>query len=216
MGKNDPEIDTADLLQRLTGALELLAQRQATSPDATTADMMIKLTGALERLAEANVAGSKMIADETRRAHRPSNEIVPMRSVFNRRGQTLSGYTKPVLRCPMFMPWQLDNDSLTREEVQLLNLLEAGEFPIKRSDASIVRLQIQIAMNVDNVTPTTVIMNHETAFNNDSHGQMPSLENILRQVLRQSSPAARAAAAAVLSDEEEEAMIAAGELTVSV
>lgn len=213
---DEPEIDSVSLLNRLTDALDRLGKQNANIPDPALGEMMLTLAAAMERVADANIAGSKMIADETRRAHRPSNEVVPMRSVYNRRGQNLEGYTKPKLRCPTFMPWQLDDDSLMREEVELLNLLEQGEFTVIRNDESEVQVTIQMIMALDRVTPSRVLLNHETAFNQGSHREMPSMVRILRQILSQSSPEAKYKASAVLSDREEAAMIAAGELTVSV
>lgn len=208
---------TQALLTQLTSAVTILAQRQAAQPNDQVAEMMVKLSGALERLSESNLAGSKLIADETRRAHRPSNEVVHMRSVFNRRGRNApDGYVKPTLRCPMMIPWLADNDSLTTEEVLLLNLLESGEYLLKLIDNTKIKVTIKVEYGIDEVTPSRLVMTNETAFNNDNFRLMPALNEMLRQVLKlHKSEETRAAASAVLSDDEEEALIAAGRIAVA-
>jgi arsenate reductase-like glutaredoxin family protein len=68
----------------------------------------------------------------------------------------------------------------------------------------------------DGRTPSRLLMNHETAFNNDNFRMMPPLVDMLRDILKQHDRDVRALSAAVLSDEEEEALIEAGELSISV
>jgi F0F1-type ATP synthase epsilon subunit len=217
-----PGNDPTALMAALTSAIERLNEKIATSPapaaggDQTALALIAVLAPALERLADAQLAGAKLQADETRRAHRPSNEFTHRRSVFNRRGETLEGYTKPKLRCKTMLPWEVENESITREECELINLLEPGEYRVKRIDNSKIVVTVQVRYGVDQVTPSVVLMNSDTAFSNDNKNLMPGLADLMRQILKQHKPEIAAKAAAIMTDEEEEALIEAGELTVSV
>lgn len=216
-----PKIDPMEVMARLAGALETISKSIAQNPAAQSQELMLRLSSALERVSEAQMQGSKLIADETRRAHRPSNEVNPQISVFNRRGTLLdpsntTGPLKQKLKCLMLLPWLAEWESLTREEVDLLNLLQPGEYLLKRIDNSKVRVTVAVEMRVDGKTPSRLVMTHDTAFNNDNFRLVPPLPDLLRQVLRQHDPEIKAAAAAVLTDEEEEALIEAGELSVSI
>lgn len=207
-----PVVDPLALMASIAQSLAILVQRS----DSQAEGLVKALAPALERMAEATLAGAKIQADETKRAFRPSNEVVPMISVFNRRGNTLEGYTKPKLKCRMDIPWTLRDEELTREEVELFNLMGPGEFMVKRNDGSKILMTVVVRYAVDQVTPSHLVMNHETAWNNDHKNLMPSLADMVRQMLRQQGPAMIKASAAVMSDEEEEALIECGELTVSV
>lgn len=209
MAKND---DTPSTEDRLIQALEILA---ANNSSARNEELMITLTKAMERISETSLAGSKMIADETRRAHRPSNEQVPNTSVFNRRGVLLSDYEKPKLKCLMMMPWLLEWESMTREEVELANLLEPGEYALVRMDNSPIRVNIQADYKVDGVTMSRLVLHSDTGFNNDNFRTHRPFPEILRSLLKQHSPEMRAKAAGVMTDEEEEALIEIGQLSVS-
>lgn len=210
MAKDADETQAAmmALMAQMATAIELLSKSGNT-------DMQDKLAAALERVADAQRDGSALIASETRRAHRPSNEVVPQVSVFNRRGTLLEDYKKPLLKCAMFIPWLVEWESVTREEVELLNLLEPGEYVVKRVDGTKIKETVRIEYGMDDITPSRLLINHETAFNNDNFKLTPSLTERIRQMLRQHSPEIRAQAASILSDEEEEAMIEAGELSIS-
>lgn len=209
MAKNEDEQSAMmGLMAQMATAIELLSKSGNT-------DMQEKLAAALERVADAQRDGSALIASETRRAHRPSNEVVPQVSVFNRRGTLLPDYQKPLLKCIMFIPWVVEWESITREEVELLNLLEPGEYVVKRVDGTKIKETVRVEYGMDEMTPSKLLINHETAFNNDNFKLSVAMTERLRQMLKQHSPEIRAKAAAILSDEEEEAMIEAGELSVS-
>ena len=130
--------DQMMVLLRLTEAFERLSERMAQPQSSGDMDrferMMDTLSGAMERVSQSNIAGAKLIVEENRQAHRPSNTVVPNCSVFNRRGEKFpknpdgSEYVKPRLRCKMMLPWYVEDESCTREEVELLNLLEPGQY----------------------------------------------------------------------------------------
>lgn len=228
MATKDPEStpstpDPWAILDRLAKSLE--QAKSSVTPDGNP-DVLSKLTRALERVSEAQVEGAKIIATETRRAHRPSNEVVPQVSVFNRRGVLLSaddaGPHKPPLKCAMMVPFLIEWESCTREEVELLNLLQPGEYRLSLIDKSRVKVGIRIDYKLDGVTPSRLLLNSQgengepgSAFNNDNFRLLPSLADMLRQVLRQHDKETVALATAVMSDEEEEALIGAGQLRIS-
>lgn len=208
-------IDPMAVMLRLTMALEALTARQDQTPNDHIGALMEKLSDALVRVSESNIEGAKLITEENRKSHRPSNTVIPNVSVFNRRGELLPDYQKPKLKCLMMIPWLIEWESVTREEVELLNLLEAGSYSLKRIDRTKINVDIKVEYKTDNVTPSRLLMNHETAFNNDNFTMMPPLADMLRDILKQHDRQIARAAQAVLTDEEEEALIEAGELSVS-
>lgn len=217
-----PELpDPWAIISKLTEAIQGLARAPQNDQNQS---LTLRLTEALERVSEAQLAGSKLIASETRRAHRPSNEVVPNRSVFNRRGTLLPDQSgmpdgrdprKPLLKCVMMIPWLVEWESCTREEVELLNLLGQGEYTLRRIDNSKIRVTVKIDYKIDNVSPSRLVLTHETGFNNDNFKLMPALPDMLRQLLRQHPQPVPQHAILVMTDEEEEALIEAGALLVS-
>lgn len=196
------------VLAGIQQALATIAGRPAQSDDPK---LIATLTAAMERLAVVQEQGSERIAMETKRAARPSNEVVPLRSVYNPRGREFPVH----LRCPMNIPWTADEDTLTIEEIQLLNLVEQGEYRVRRTDGSTYVEAIKMATDL-NGKPSHITLTNETAYNNDNYKTSPALVDRLRQLLKQHSKDVQKQAAAVLSMDEVDAMIAAGELTVTV
>lgn len=212
------------IMNRLVQAIENMQQRPAGDQNGQALEI---LTQAVLRLSEASIAGSKQIAEAQIKAVRPSNEVVPGISVFNRRGRdplpegcadlSLHRATlKPKLKCMMMVPWIAEWESLTREEVMLLNLLEEGAYSIKRVDRSKVTLTVTIRYAEDNKTPSVLFINHDTAFNPENFRNMPPMPDMYRDMLKQHDRSIAQKAAAVLSDEEEEALIEAGQLSVTL
>lgn len=215
-------VSQLDAIFNRLNELELAAQaaKDAGAPQNT----QDRLAEALTRLSETTLASAKIqseatdrVAKETKRAHRPSNDVTPMKSLFNRRGVLLEDYQKPLLKCTMIVPWLLENDSCTREEVELFNLLEPGEYRIKRNDRSFITVVVSVEYKADQETLSRLVLTHPTGYNNDNFRLMPANPDWLRYVLKQhKSDITRALADAVLSDEEEEALIDAKQLAVSV
>lgn len=212
---------TDRILMRLVGLMENRPQSQ--TPQAATDNKAIEtLSGALERFAEAQ----EEMVREQKRGTRPSNNIVPMRSSVNPRGELLSDhkdpekrYTKPKLVCPMFLPFPAEDEMLTREEVELCNILAEmpGEYLFKKIDNSKVRIQLRVEFDINGKRPTKVTIFHDTAFNRDHFRLLPPMADWMRYVIRQAdNPELRARALKVLSMEEEEELIEKGELAVSV
>jgi hypothetical protein len=108
--------------------------------------------------------------------------------------------------------------------VELLNLLQPGEYILTLVDRSKVRMGVKVDLKLDGKTPSRLLMqnidndgNTGTLFKDRSTSKLvPPLSDWLRQLLKQHDPETRKRAAAVLTDEEEEAMIEASALAVSV
>jgi hypothetical protein len=197
---------------------DVMSKREAAGSSSTTDAILLKLTEMMGQLMTAQQQQNALIANQQLmegRARRPSNEVTPMISVFNRRGELLEEYQKPPLKCLMLIPWVAEWESLTREEVELLNLLEPGTFLITRNDKTKLKITVQTRMKEDGKTPSELLLNHETGYNNDNFRLMPSLSDMLREIIKQLPPQVARLAHAILTDEEEAAMIAAGKLTVS-
>lgn len=222
------DVNTNTLLVAMLERMGDVLSRMQQAPKSDTSDeLLARLTDSMERVAASQVQGAQIIANETRRAHRPSNEIVPGRSVFNRRGAALpdnaSGPRKPVLRCDMLVPWELDADSCTREEVELANLLQQGDYTMKLTDGTRIPIRIAVQLKMDGVTPSRLLLTHTTpdggqgsTFGKEHFRKVPPLVDMLRQILKQHSSDVAALAALVMSDEEEEALIERGQLSVAV
>jgi hypothetical protein len=214
----DPFVVIANLteaINRLGQRQEQLEQRAAQSDGGdTTQELMATLGAALARVADANIKGSEQIAAEMRRSQRPSNEIVPMRSVYNQRGVLLDDYQKPPLKCVMFIPWFAEWESLTREEVELLNLLQPGLFRVSFNDEDEFEMSVKMEYALDGKTPSRLLMNNDKAHTQENHRRNIPLRAMLRQIVAQ-IPGTEQALAMVLTEKEEAAMIAAGKYTVS-
>jgi len=193
----------ADPIARLAAAMEAIAQRQA-GPLGGDTRLMERLVAVMERVASGQQASSTATAEAIRRSQDPSNPFAPNVSVFNPRGER--DHPRPALKCRMFLPWEAEVESLTREEIELLNLLEPGEYFIKRNDESRILITIAATTNPNNGRFDKLLMNSETGFNNDYHWLIPPLRNMLRQILAQ-RPGTKVAAAAVRTTEEELALI---------
>lgn len=191
----------------------LIVNQNVTSNEGLTAT----LAGLMERLGEQNANSVALMSQMQKNAARPSNNIAHMRSVFNLRGETLEGYTKPVLCCEMMVPWRVENESSTREEVELFNLVAQapGNYVIRRVDDSRIKLSVVREMDESETKAVKVTFKHDTAFRNEYKGTMPPMWSILRQILSQASEDLRKQASLVLTMDEEAALIEAGKLTVA-
>lgn len=185
-------------------------------PDnASMADIVRALVGALQSIASGQQdarSAAQQALDMSAKMQQPDNRNAPRISVFNPQGDLY--FPRPALKCKMFIPWQAEAESLTFEEIELLNLLEPGEFSIARNDGKKVNVIIRAAMN-DNGRMDRLLLNSETAFNNDNHWMMPPLTVLLRQIL-ESRPFTREASRQVLTMDERFEKVASGEFAVSV
>lgn len=194
------------LLSRLTIALEALSNKENKSERENSA--LDRLAVAFERMAEAQLEGANRVAKATRSATRPSNEAPPKISVFNPRGD--KDFPKPALKADFYLPWHADADSMTREEIELLNLFMPGEYVVRRIDNTKIKVTVRATYRLDSDQMDKVLVNHDTAFNNDHQRLMPS--NWIRQIA-EGNPKNRADAKMVLTMDEEADLILAGKLS---
>lgn len=185
-----------------------------TPPD--LAAIISALTTALNRIAEGQ-EDAKVVATEAlekaRKQVQPDNKTAPGISVFNPQGD--KDYARPSLKCKMFLPWQAEEVSLTWEEIELLNLLEPGEFAIRRNDGTKVRVTVQMTKTIDG-KPDRLMLNAETGFDNLNHKLMPPLTDLLRQILKLGSSRQAKAAEKILTMEARETLVREGQLPISV
>lgn len=193
---------TSDMA-RLASAIEALAHRPA-GPLTGDQRLMERLVAVMEKVANGQTVANTATADAIRKSQDPSNMFSPLVSVFNPRGER--DHPRPQLRCRMFLPWEAEVESLTREEIELLNLLEPGEFYIKRNDDSRILITVKTTVNPNTGQYERLLMNSETGFNNDYHWLIPPMRVMLRQILAQ-RPKTKADAAAVRSMEDELSLI---------
>lgn len=223
--RNDDELDRPPLesralemapvlpatdMERLTRAMESIAARNEQSPNSELASAIALLAASLTGLQQSQLQGAQIIAAEQRRNTRPENQFPPSISVFNPRGD--KDFPRPPLKCEMFLPWPVwtDQESLTREELELLNLISHSfEVSIMRNDRTKIKMTVKVTTKMDSDEPSKILITHETAFNNDYHRQMPF--DWIRQLVTNYAPT-KAAAQAVLTMDEELALILAGKL----
>lgn len=194
--------DPEDPMAKLAASIEKLAERQAgPSPvDPTLMALLAGMMSTMQSLVQQQVVGNQGAAEAIRRSQDPSNMFAPDVSVFNPRGER--DHPRPNLACPMFLPWEAEKESLTREEIELLNLLEPGEFYVRRNDESKILVTIKTTTNPNTGKHDRLLMNSETGFNNDYHWLIPPLRQTLRQILNQRAHT-KEAATKVLTMERE-------------
>lgn len=215
---DDPEPDFDALAGRTTvGTVGDDAPMIPPSPavSLTESGVLQALVAALQQIASGQVNSQRAATealDMSARMQQPDNKFSHGISAFNPQGDR--EYPRPTLKCAMFLPWEAEQESLTFEEIELLNLLEEGEYIIRRNDGVKIQVTVKIKMNM-NGTPDTLFMNSEAAFTDETHWMMPPLVSVLRQIL-DARPHTRKSASAVLTMDTRASMIVAKELPVSV
>lgn len=121
-----------------------------------------------------------------------SNTAPPEISVYNPRGQ--KDFPMPVLKCDVWMPWQQTPTlhGMDREEVELMNLLEPGEYDIEMNNGDTERLVIVGQINrvngkLERLTWTRGwdedARQYTALFTHENRQYFPGLKNMLRQML---------------------------------
>lgn len=204
-------LTSTSINERLLKALESLESRAAEGGSNGTSELMamamLQLADAMKGIKEGQLQAAQIIANMQRTTMAPENKFHHNISVFNLRGD--KDFPRPALRCDYFLPWPIKPsaaEELTREEIELLNLIEAGEHTITRTDRTKVKVLVRIDRKYDSEEPSRVVFQHDTAFNNDYHQLMP--HDWIRQMLY-SNPKTKAKALQVLTMDEEEALILA-------
>jgi len=175
---------------------------------------MIALTKALESVASGQQdsrEAAQHALEMARKQQQPDNITAPQISVYNPQGE--KDYPRPKLKCRMFIPWEAREETLSWEEIELLNLLQEGEYKVRRNDGTYIKVTIRVATNMAGRVDK-LLLNHETAYNNDNHWLMPPMVDMLRSLAPQMGQ--KDVAAKILTMDERIALVEAGSLPVSV
>lgn len=171
----------------------------------------VTMASALERLAaiaEAQAAQTSVIAKQNAPKSLEVAQIA-QRSAFNPRGEKT--YKMPRLQCDIYAPWKIDPNShgCTREEVELLNLLEPGIYAFELNDGETGKCEV-IGTRNDASGKLEELHILPTPKWTDEHKQrFKSLAAMLREMLGDK-------AAHVVTMKAEHHLIASGKLAVSV
>ncbi len=162
-------------------------------------EMAIPNTPAVERLlammVEANIAANKVQNEQLRQTRKKSNDFSPEISEYNPRGQ--KDFPMPDLKCEVLMPWPLRKGfqhGLTREEVELMNLIEPGEYVISLLDGTEVTCSVLGTKNtVTRKIERLAFMGaydveanlYATLYTKERRTSFPSMVFTLREILEQ-------------------------------
>ncbi len=169
-----------------------------------------------ERQVAASEAALKLQGAQLAQTKRPSNARGPNISPMNPRGE--KDYKMPRLKCEIMAPWKIDPQihGLTREEVELFNLLEPGEYTVSLNDGSTRHVTVVATMNT--VKGTIERLTLAGAYDPDAkqYGSLfipqdkqlfPAMTTILRECISQ-QPGGTEKAAKVMTMREEKRRIA--------
>ncbi len=161
---------------------------------------------------DTNSKAALLVAEETARRLKPKSltvSEVAQKSPFNPRGE--KSHPLPRLQCEIFAPWKLDPNghSLTREEVELCNLIVPGEFAFELNDGSMATMRIEGVRNDATGAMETLLLKPNPPWNQEHKQRFPPFVKILRDVLGDK-------ATPILSMKREKILIAEGQLPVSV
>ena len=152
-----------------------------------------------------------IVSEETAKRLKPKSlEIADcaQRSPFNPRGER--SYPMPRLKCEIYAPWKMDpqSHSLTREEVELFNLLEPGEYHFDLNDGTPAIMRVVGVRNDATGQLEKLQLSPVPNWDNEHKGRFRSMAEILRQML--------GGCTGIRTMAQEKAAIASGELAVSV
>ncbi len=179
---------------------------KAESINRDLADALKSLADATMKQAEENSAVVR--AKEMTKAMYPQNQSPPRISDLNPRGD--KDYPRPdPIYDKLFLPWQAEKEDLTREELELINLIQPGEYSVRRHDGTEVKIDAKVVTNDVSGKPEQFWLISPMAFSSENRLLMPSLVETLRQM-------AGDAAKDVMPMDEERRLVASGELGVSI
>lgn len=187
-------------------------------PDPTTANAALSpetaaiiegFKGIADELKQSRLDAPDLHARAMKKAVYPSNVAAPGISAFNQRGQ--KDYPLPELKCEIRAPHQIHPayHGLDREEVELFNLLEPGEYQIDLNDGTPGRVIVRGRYN--DVTEKLERLDIDTfpRWTNEHKSLFPAMRTMLRTMLGET-------ASGVLSMGQERRLIEAKELPVSI
>lgn len=128
-----------------------MAKTDQTADVKTVEERQLELAERQQAFAERQLAIQKeqlgVQKAQLQQTRKRSNEQGPDISRFNPRGQ--KDYPMPELKCEIMAPWSMKPGlhGLDREEVELFNLLEPGEFSIDMTDGTTRKASVVAAKN---------------------------------------------------------------------
>lgn len=184
-------------------------RKAAAVPAAAQTGISPDMAALIAALTKAQIDGPKAQAEAFAKIQNPSNVVSTGRSAFNPRGNKLDDYQMPELKCEIHAPHPLHPayHGLDREEVELFNLLEPGEYRITLTDDSMAKMTVKAIRN--DVTGRIEKMRIESGWTDEHKGKYPGARVWLREILG-------AKANGVMTMKQELSLIEAGELSVSV
>lgn len=186
-----------------------------------TVDDEPTIAQALASLAEIARQGQEVQKAQLKQTAKKSNEFGPNISPYNPRGE--KDFPMPLLKCPVDCPSHETPtyNALDREEIELLNLLEPGDYLIEMLDGSTIPLCVLGTKNHETGKLESMrfagqydedARQHGSLYTHERRSSFPSLKSMVRQMLEQRS----VAHAGVLTMVRERALIKSGDLSVSV
>lgn len=172
----------------------------------------------MDRLADIAEASQQVQKAQLKQTAPRSNQTGPRISIFNPRGE--KDFPMPTLKCEVNMPFpQTPNaHGMDREEVELMNQVVPGEYPVELNDGSVLKINVIGRKNhatgaIESMTfsgPIDPDTHHPTPlFTTSNRQQFPPLRSILRQMVSEET------SAGVLTIASERRKVATGELSVS-
>jgi hypothetical protein len=206
------------------------AEKPAETPMVEAASE-VTLTQLLAELVRQGRDQNAVASTHLKRSAPRSNAAGPAISVFNPRGE--KDYPMPELQCEVNMPFpqRPGLHGFTREEVELMNLVEPGDYVIELNDGQPQQLSVIGKRNHATgkieglrfsgpIDPDTG--RHTPLFTAQNKQQFPNCATLLRQILGEKAhgvmPMAveREKVSAFLAATDKEAAVAAGALSVSL
>lgn len=177
----------------------------------------VTLTQLLAEMVKQSAAQTQVTQAHLKRTAPKSNTAAPAISAYNPRGQ--KDFPMPELKCEVHMPFpqRPQLHGFTREEVELMNMVQPGDYVIEMADGSSQKISIIGKKNNDGRVESMRFAgpfdpdtnNHTALFTKENKQTFPALANMLRQIVGDASDA-------ILSMKEEVKKVKAGELAVSV
>ena len=183
-------------------------KRVAVATDQTSA-VIEGFRGLVDELKQSRLEAPDVHAKAMKKAMRPSNDAVPGISVFNPRGQ--KDYPLPDLKCEIMAPYSIHPayHGLDREEVELFNLLEPGDYEIELADSTNGRVFVKGIFNELTEKLEKLSVSTSPLWTAENKSLFPSMRSMLRQILGEK-------ANQVMPMTQERKLILAGQLDVSV
>jgi hypothetical protein len=162
-------------------------EKAVTTIDPTIAAILEGFGGIAQELKQSRIEAPDLQAKAMKKAMRPSNGSAPWISVFNLRGE--KDYPLPPLKCEIRAPHSIHPayHGLDREEVELFNRLEPGEYHVDLIDGTTAKVYVKGLHN--KLTDKLERLDFDTAprWTNENKNLFPGMRVMLRQMLGESA-----------------------------